>query len=69
MTAKSDVDRKKIECNDSESDSFSSNDGDYSGEAEGSSVDSVDDALAEGDKKQITTMNRYKPRYCRMKRH
>ena len=48
MTARSDVDGNKSECNDSESDSYNSDNGDHSGENEGSSVDNIEGALAEG---------------------
>ena len=49
MTAKSDVNGNQSKCNDSESDSYVSDDGDHNGETEGSSVDSIDGTLADGD--------------------
>ena len=48
MTAKSDVNCNQSKCNDLESDTYSRDDGDHSGETEGSSVGSTDGALAEG---------------------
>ena len=49
MTGESGVEGNESEYNDSECDSYSSDDGDNSGESEGSSADIVDGALAEGD--------------------
>ena len=39
-------------ASDSESDNYSSDDGDHSGKTEGSSVDSIDGASSEGDEKR-----------------
>ena len=49
MKAKSDVEGSKSECKDSESDSYNNDDGDHSGETEGSSVDSIAGTLADSD--------------------
>ena len=47
--SESDVEgNEKSECNDPESDSYSSDDGNHSEESEGSSVESIDGTLAEG---------------------
>ena len=54
MTVKSDVDGNENECNDSESDSYSSDDGDHSGETESSSVHSINGVLAESDENRTS---------------
>ena len=47
--SESDVESNESMCNDSETESYSSNDGDHSGESEGSIVDSIDSTLSKGD--------------------
>ena len=48
MTAKRDLEGNENQYNVSESDSYSSNTGDHSGETKGSTMNSIDGALADG---------------------